>query len=190
MDEQTKETSPAGWFPVSAARTERREQTAEELRSALEHALRAQGRAAVIVLEVSSNYAKRAQERVYAVLEKWQRGRSEHLHLASTGLDRFALVVAPIVFPGHARALAEHLTRSLDPRVCPLLRRALPYAWCGLAVYPEDGIDAESLIAQADAAIQRMRSGGAQRLGVELSRRRHVRANHLSPLGLPGSETA
>jgi hypothetical protein len=190
MNEQRKETNPAGWLPVSAGRTERREQTPEELRSALEHALRTHGRAAVIVLEVSSNYAKRARERVYAVLEKWQRGRSEHLHLASTGTNRFALVVAPLAFPGHARALAEHLSRSLDPRVCPLLRRALPYAWCGLAVYPEDGIDAESLITHADAAIERMRVGGARRLAVELSRRRHVRANCFRPLGLPGSESA
>jgi len=191
MDEQTTQSN-LGRVPASGATTEGRDQPPEEVRSALQHAVRTHGRAAVIVLEVSPHYAKRAHERVCALLEKWQRGRAETVHIASTGPNRFALVVAPITFPGHARALAEHLTRSLDPRICPLLRRALPYAWFGLAFHPEDGVDAGILIARADEALARMRSETARRPGIELSRRRHIAANRLRPLavGFPGSETA
>jgi hypothetical protein len=192
MEEQSKQVSRGASLAIQPALTERERQAREEIRSALEHAVQAHARAAIIVLEVSSNYAKRAQERMHAVLAKLQRGRSEQMHLACIGRNRFALVIAPVGLPGHARALAEHLTRSLDPRICPLLRRALPYAWSGLAVHPDDGLDADALIAHANQAMARMRSGGARRGGFVLSRRRQVEAKGLRPLAVrwPGSETA
>jgi predicted signal transduction protein with EAL and GGDEF domain len=180
MDEQVKEMNTS--LAALAAPGESREHTRQELWTALAHAVRAHDRAAVIVMQVSPNYSARAQERVRHALEQWQRARSERLHVMRFARERFALVIAPIGFRSHARALAEQLTRSLDPRICPLLRRALPYAWFGVALHPDDGPDAESLLVQAEQALEHMRRGGAR--SFVLSRRRPVGANGLRPLAL------
>ncbi|MPZ42729.1 MAG: hypothetical protein GEV05_04840 [Betaproteobacteria bacterium] len=182
MDEQIKEMKTWRSLAAPAAPAESRERTRQELLTALAHAVRAHDRAAVIVMQVSSNYSARAQERVRHALDQRQRARSERLHVTWLGLERFALVIAPIGFRSYARALAEHLTRSIDPRICPLLRRALPYAWFGLALHPDDGPDAETLLTHAEKAIEHMRRGGAR--SFVLSRRRPAGANGLGPLAL------
>jgi hypothetical protein len=82
--------------------------------------------------------------------------------------------------PHQARALAERFTRSLDPRICPLLRRALPYAWVGVSVCPDDGADLAVLIPRAQAALERARNAG-MRPRKSLFSRRRVGASVLRP---------
>jgi hypothetical protein len=180
MNEQVKETN-AGGSPAAVGQS--RECARQALRMALAHAVRDHDRVALITMQVSSNYSARAQERVRHALEQWQRAHAERLHAMQLGREQFGLVIAPIGVRSQARAQAEQLVRSLDPRICPLLRRALPYAWFGLAFHPEDGADADSLLVHAEQAMDQMRRGAAR--SIVLSRRRPVGPNGLRPLALP-----
>jgi hypothetical protein len=154
----------------------------EQLQGALESAANKHGRAAVIVVEVDSNYAKRAHERVQALLADRPRRGCEWVYSSSLGRNRFALVIAPIGYPAHVRALAEELTRSLDPRICPLLRRALPYARFGVGMYPDDDVDARLLISRAEQVLERSRTASGRRERPP-ARRRCLDANRLRPQG-------
>jgi hypothetical protein len=154
----------------------------QELRLKLADAVRDHDRAALIVMQVSPNYSARAPERVRHVLEHWQRTRAERLQALELGRDRFGLIVAPAGVRAHARAQAERLLRSLDPRICPLLRRALPYAWFGIALYPDDGADADALLVHAEQILEQSRRGPAR--SIVLSRRRPVGPGGLRPLAL------
>jgi hypothetical protein len=168
---------------VVAGGNESREQSQDEARLALERALGDHGRAAVILVEVDANYLGKARNRMHQLLQDWPQHRSEQLYLAAFGRGGFALVVAPIGYPAHARTLAEQLTRSLDPRLCPLLRRALPYAWFGVGLYSDDGEDAMLVVRRAEQALEHARTAGAGCGKVVLARRRHLAASLLRPEG-------
>ncbi len=174
------EQNPQG--ALEAAPVESREQLLALVRAALEPA--GQGRAAVIVLQVDPAYARGAPARVQKVVQEARGQRSERLHLANLGGNRFALVASPIGYPSHANTLAEHLTRALDPRTCPLLRRALPYACAGVGVFPDHGVQAEQLIAHAEQALEAARNAGGRSRRAALARRRPAVAGVLRPLSV------
>ena len=178
------ETAQRGPTGIDAAGTASREQLLEQVRWALERAVPSGSRVAVIMVHIDTNYANKAHERVHALLEGWRQHRAERVQSVHLAIHRFALIVAPIGHPAHARALAEELTRSLDPRICPLLRRALPYACFGLGLYPDDGLDAESLLVRAGQALERMRTAGSSCRKLVPGRRRHAGANPLQPEGV------
>jgi GGDEF domain-containing protein len=163
---------------------ESREQLIGQVRAAVERASRGHARAAVVVVQIDPTYARRAFTRVHEVLADARRQRSERVHLASLGANRFALVAAPIGYPGQAKSLAEQLTRSLDPRICPLLHRALPYAWSGVSLFPDQGMEAEVLIAHAEQALELARNSGARRRPIAFARRRDGAAGVLRPISV------
>ena len=186
MDEHSTTGAAAPGAAAGApAPAESRELLTGRVRAALECAARDGGRAALIVVQVDPVYALKALPRVRAVLEVARRERSGQVHLASLGANRFALVAAPIGSPGHAAALAEHLTRALDPRICPLLRRALPYACSGVGLFPDHGADAEVLMAHAERSLEAARSSGARPRRFAFARRRPTPSGMLRPLGTP-----
>jgi hypothetical protein len=190
MDEQVEEIQAlenemraCRALALEASAPDSRERGRQELRRQLEDAVRDHDRVAVMVMQVSPNYSARAPERVRHAVEHWQRARAERLHALELGRDRFGLIIAPVGVRAHSRAQAERLLRTLDPRICPLLRRALPYAWFGLALHPDDGADADSLLVRAEQTLEQMRRGPARRN--VLSRRRPVGPSGLRPLALP-----
>jgi hypothetical protein len=162
MEHETTTIGPGSLAPVTAATapTEDREELGRRIGKLLEARAAGQGRAAVLVVEIDSNYAHRARSRVETVLAQW-RGKPAGLHPVSLGPGRFVFVIVPV--SGQARSVADRFTRALDPRICPLLRRALPYAWSGVGLCPDDGLDAEMLLARAEQALQRMRNAEARR---------------------------
>jgi predicted signal transduction protein with EAL and GGDEF domain len=189
MDEQVEEIQAlenemraCRALAFEAAPGESGEQGRQELKLKLADAVRSHDRVAVIVLQVNPNYSARAPERVRHALEHWQRARAERLHALELGCDRFGVVIAPVGIRSQARAQAERLLRALDPRICPLLRRALPYAWFGLALHPDDGADTGALLVRAEQNLEQMRRGPARR--IVLSRRRPVGPSGLRPLAL------
>ncbi len=156
-----------------------------EMQSALECARRDGARVAVVVVEVNSNYARQAQERLAKVASDWEGSRSERVRFWPVASGRFALAIAPIGVASHARKLAERFTRALDPRICPLLHRALPYAWCGVSLFPDEGCDARVLVARAEQALERNRSAAARRRKPVLPRRRAPATGPLRPAVAP-----
>lgn len=174
MSEQIKDGGSAG-LAAAAARDlpdACGRDVSEAMQWALERAARDGVRAAVVIVEVNPNYAARAHERVAKALAKWQERRAERVHVWRLGCGRFALTIAPVGVGAHVRTLAERLTRSLDPRICPLLHRALPYAFWGVSLYPDDGFDAGILLARAQGSLDSNRATATRRRRLVLPRRR------------------
>jgi diguanylate cyclase (GGDEF)-like protein/PAS domain S-box-containing protein len=80
--------------------------------------------------------------------------------LARVGGDEFAVIVRENCDPGEIAALGERLLASVADELIihgHQLRIALS---AGVAFYPNDGSDAESLVANADAALYRAKTDG------------------------------
>jgi diguanylate cyclase (GGDEF)-like protein len=80
--------------------------------------------------------------------------------LARPGGDEFAVIVHENCGPGEVAALGERLLASVADELTihgHQLRIALS---AGVALYPSDGADAESLVANADAALYRAKTDG------------------------------
>lgn len=85
---------------------------------------------------------------------------SDGAFLARLGGDEFALISAPGCNPGEAAALADALLSSVAHELTVqehTLRVALSI---GVAMFPTDGADSASLVANADAALYRAKADG------------------------------
>jgi hypothetical protein len=156
MKEHEDEIPQSGAASAAPLAAEGREAQLQHLRCMLEETERRGSRTALILVEIDPNYASRALARWPQVIAGMH-GGAEQARFTALGDNRLALVIAPIGHAGHARKLADRLTRALDPRVCPLLRRALPFAWAGVAVSPDDGAQPAALLAVAERALQQAR---------------------------------
>jgi hypothetical protein len=176
MKEQSTETRAGARSPApeaSAVHGRSRKQSQELVQRALQRATDAGARAVVAVVEINPDYAARAPQRAERVLAEWRRRFPERFDGVHAAMGSVIVVVAPVAAPSHGRTVAERFARSLDPRVCPLLARALPYAWSGFAVYPDDGIDSGTLIQRAEHALDAARAAGSPgRIRVAAARRR------------------
>jgi hypothetical protein len=154
----------------------------EQLEAALASAKATRERMAFVLVEVCPHYVARAAERMERALEAWRRPRCEHVAVAALDADRYALLVAPVGSHTHARELADDFVRELDPRVCSVLRRALPYARCGVSLYPDDGVSAAQLLERAErsAAASRNSVARARKLFLTRGRARAVAVRALS----------
>jgi hypothetical protein len=183
MNEHAIEDGVAPAAPAGPLTGDSREALLQHLRSALERVEPRRGRTALILVQIDPNYTRRALARWQAVIADTCRGRPERARFTPLGDNRFALVVAPIDQAGHARTLADRLTRALDPRVCPLLRRALPFAWAGVAVSADEGVEAAILLADAEQALVQAREPAPRAQRFAFARRRQVAAALLRPVG-------
>lgn len=182
MKEQSKQGAPGAQLCATGAGDGEREgqhAVRTQVERALERACRAGAKAAVAVVEVNPEYAGRAPQRVEQVLAHWRRRHRERFEAIEEGTGRVVLALAPVAQAAHGRALAERFARALDPRICPLLTRALPYAAWGVSLYPDDGLDARTLIARAEEALREGRAGGTRGRTYAAARRRHAAASVL-----------
>jgi diguanylate cyclase (GGDEF)-like protein/PAS domain S-box-containing protein len=84
---------------------------------------------------------------------------AEGAFLARLGGDEFALIV-PGEQPAAAAQLADRLLATVAEPIAIDERRLQVGITIGIAVYPNDGADAASLISNADAALYRAKAGG------------------------------
>lgn len=75
--------------------------------------------------------------------------------LARSGGDEFTVLVSDILQPNGAQILAEKLQMELDRPIAVRQLRLCVSGSIGVAVYPEDGENADSLCARADADMYR-----------------------------------
>ena len=139
-------------------------------------------RAALILLEVDANYVRRCPQPIPEMLTGWHSGAARMIECARVDDKRYAILVAPIGVVAQSHRLAERIAQTLDPRVCPLLRRALPYAWWGVSVHPADGFDAAMLLAAAAQDLEQRRRSGGHSARLLRPRRRAVTPSVLSPV--------
>ncbi len=82
----------------------------------------------------------------------------EGAFLARVGGDEFAVITPTGPQPATAEALAEKLNAALDAEIDVEGTPLRVELTVGVAIFPQDGADAESLIANADAALFRAKS--------------------------------
>jgi diguanylate cyclase (GGDEF)-like protein/PAS domain S-box-containing protein len=78
--------------------------------------------------------------------------------LARMGGDEFAVITPTGPQPASAEALAERIVQALDADIDIEGHRLHVGVTIGVAVYPQDGADATSLVANADAALFRAKA--------------------------------
>jgi diguanylate cyclase (GGDEF)-like protein len=80
--------------------------------------------------------------------------------LARLGADEFTIVSTGPVTPAAARAFCERLSGILDVPVCTDGYEIPGSLSIGSSVYPQDGADVDTLVANAEAALQRAKTEG------------------------------
>ncbi len=83
--------------------------------------------------------------------------------LARTGGDEFAVALTGLASPDGAAQVARRIRRLIAQPVAVGDAKVGLTASIGIAVYPEDGQDAESLIQNADAALNHAKGAGRDR---------------------------
>ena len=81
-------------------------------------------------------------------------------YLARLGGDEFAMIVADGVQPSIAEAVAERLLQSMSTEIAVGEQSLHVGLSIGIAVYPSDGSDATTLLANANAALYRAKAAG------------------------------
>ncbi|NJL43421.1 MAG: EAL domain-containing protein [Pseudanabaena sp. SU_2_4] len=80
--------------------------------------------------------------------------------IARWGGDEFTLLLPKISCPDDASAIAQRILKSLNPGFNIEGHHIHITGSIGIAVYPQDGQDAETLTKNADAALYRAKEGG------------------------------
>ena len=144
--------------PGLGSGSDERSRMLERISQALTRAARSHARAGVIVAQADAwrMGAERIDAvcRLQAVLGLWQRYRRDCVHVGSFGGLRAGVVIAPIGYASHAEEIAEQLARAIDPRSCPLLRESTPCVWYGTSLFPDDGVEAQTLLLRAQEALE------------------------------------
>jgi hypothetical protein len=157
----------------------------QEVQRGLELCARDGARAALLLVELEPQYVRRAAERIHVVLAEWSRRRAQPLQYGRIDDRRYGVFIAPLSAYEQPRQVAESLAHALDPRVCPLLRRALPYARWGIAAVGAQPFDARELLARAEQYIEHRRNGSNPCRSLARARRRHTASAVLQPLPIP-----
>ncbi|CAK0771453.1 diguanylate cyclase [Gammaproteobacteria bacterium] len=90
--------------------------------------------------------------------------------LARLGGDEFILLVEGCRQPGDVAAVVEHIFRCVG-RYYKIGERQIFVTWsCGVAVFPQDGKDPQTLIKHADTAMYRAKATGANQMRLYDSR--------------------
>ncbi len=83
--------------------------------------------------------------------------------IARPGGDEFVILLPAIHDPAELQMVSQRLLRGLAGPVAVLERQLYVSASMGVAIYPEHGRDAETLLAHADAAMYRAKALGGNR---------------------------
>jgi len=159
-----------------------RRQLGEHARRLLSVAMKQRRLAAVLVLDLDGfkeindlfghsygdNLLKRVALRLSGVLRDYD-------VVARTGGDEFVVLLPEIEQPSVAMVVAEKLIAAASENVENLGRSLRLHASVGIALFPADGQDFETLLAAADSAMYAAKAGGKNRyqLAAEVVRPRH-----------------
>jgi len=147
-----------------------RRQLGEHARRQLSFALQKRRLAAVLVLDLDGfkeindvfghsygdNLLKRVALRLSGVLRDYD-------VVARTGGDEFVVLLPEIEQPAVAMVVAEKLIAAASENVEDLGRSLRMHASVGIALFPGDGHDFDTLLAQADAAMYAAKAAGKNR---------------------------
>ncbi|MBL8488373.1 MAG: bacteriohemerythrin [Rhodocyclaceae bacterium] len=140
----------------------------EELAKELSRARRAGERVALLFMDlnrfkpVNDQYGHEAGDVVLkAVAERWHSCLRATDTLARLGGDEFALVIGGLHAGEEAAGIARKLIHALEPPIpLPGGQAVTVGTSVGVAIYPENAMEMDSLIAAADAAMYRSKAGG------------------------------
>lgn len=130
-----------------------REVAHARIAAAIRRAAHGRSRAAVIVAQAPDQDGHGA-DALARVLADWERWSRERARCAPLGAARHALAIAPIGFESHAVDACEQIARAIDARPCRLERSAAPRVFFGLALFPDDGVEAAQLLTRAERALE------------------------------------
>ena len=174
----------------------------ETLAQVLLRAERRKGRAGLIFIDldgfktVNDNLGHEAGDQLLRVVaERIRRATRRTDNVARIGGDEFTVLVQDLERPDDAAVAAQGVLDELT-KPCTIADRDVPVsASVGIAVYPEDGRDGQSLLRHADLAMYRAKQEGKSTYRFftpAMSRRAHERMLLLSSLkrGLERGEFA
>jgi diguanylate cyclase (GGDEF)-like protein/PAS domain S-box-containing protein len=144
----------------------------ERLEQTIEMARREQGRAALVVLDVerfktiNDTFGRQAGDGLLRQLAERMKGRVRDVRwLARTGADHFAVIVPDVTTD-------EELARRNEQRIRDIF--GTPFrvgeselrvaAKLGIAMFPEDGADADALFRNAESALKKAKESGERYL--------------------------
>ncbi|WP_019938941.1 EAL domain-containing protein [Bordetella sp. FB-8] len=131
-----------------------------------------QGRLAVLLIDldrfknVNDSLGRSAGDILLRQIAQWlvERARDQSL-LARVAGDRFAVVIPQVMEEGHLPKLLGMMTDALLARKFKLGNISLRVSCkAGVAIFPDDGDDAETLFRNAEAALKRAKESGARYL--------------------------
>lgn len=139
----------------------------DRLTLALAHARRAQTTLAVILLDLD-NFKdindtlghSVGDEVLITIAERLQEAVREGDTVARLGGDEFTLLLSDLVDGQNAARIADKLLHSIDRPLSIGSRQLYVTASIGIALYPNDGTDAETLVKNADSALYRAKDLG------------------------------
>src|SRR5262249_42758517 len=138
----------------------------ECLETTLERATREKERFALLCLdldrfkEVNDVFGHAAGDAVLRRIAERLANTAGEAFLARLGGDEFAVIASGGPQPAGAALLAEQLMAAFADEVTVDGHRMHVGVSIGIAIFPADGADASSLLANADAALYRAKSGG------------------------------
>jgi predicted signal transduction protein with EAL and GGDEF domain len=109
--------------------------------------------------------ARRSDRVARIAVESADSGASAENTIARLGGDEFVIVVSELTHPDEAQAVARRIQAAISQPYVISEREIFVTATIGVAIYPDDGDDAESLLANADAAMYEAKSAGRNRYG-------------------------
>ena len=110
--------------------------------------------------EINDVFGHAAGDTLLRAIAKRLGEAAEGAFLARLGGDEFALIAGGGAQPAGAAALAERLMAAVADEVAVDGHRLRVGLSIGIAIYPTDGTDGSELIANAEAALHRAKSGG------------------------------
>jgi diguanylate cyclase (GGDEF)-like protein/PAS domain S-box-containing protein len=139
----------------------------DRLTLALAHARRTKTTVAVVLLDldnfkdINDTLGHTAGDEVLiTIAERLQNAVREGDTVARLGGDEFTLLLGDLAEPQDAARIAEKLLRALDVPLDVDAGRIFPTASLGIALYPNDGRDPETLLKNADSALYRAKDLG------------------------------
>jgi len=139
---------------------------------AIQAARRKHGRVAVLLMDLDRfkdiNYSlgRSAGDVLLKEIAQWLAGRAKDENLlARVGADRFAVLVPEVRQDGNLTKLFNKMADALSVQKFELNNVSLRISSkAGVAVFPDDGDDAEMLFRNAEAALKRAKESGARYL--------------------------
>ena len=104
---------------------------------------------------------------IVAVAERLAAAAGPQATIARIGGDEFVLLLESIERPANAERVVAKLRKALDRPLCLDGQRLCIVPSIGVAHYPEDGEQAETLLKHADAAMYREKRAGQAQSVVE-----------------------